>query len=198
MLFNRSPNIEKLKQRRDANGLLKALDHKEPLVRERAADALQELGTSIAESLIGVAFYAKSKQVRRQALLALQSLSNFDTMSLNLFGALEYESRNVLMAPYPDEVAGFLQRLMVAGIDVVPALIAHLGDGDVSLRWWAAGVLGEIEETRAVEPLASSLRDESDEVREASAKALSRIGSIEAQQALAQYIADQQLRAQEP
>ena len=196
MLFSRPPNIEKLKQKRDVPRLLKALDHKDPFVRERAANALQELGTSIAGPLISTAFYARGKQVRKEALLTLQRLDDLDTSSLNLFGALEVERRNMLVSPYPHEVAGFLKRLMVAGIDIVPALIAHLEDEDVSLRWWAAGVLGEIEEARAVKPLTSTLKDESDEVREASAKALSRIGGPEAERALEQNAINQDSRAE--
>ncbi len=42
-ILSRKPNIEKLKGKRDVNGLIEALNHKDWLVRAQAADALGDI-----------------------------------------------------------------------------------------------------------------------------------------------------------
>jgi HEAT repeat protein len=54
-IFSRKPNIEKLKTEKNVEGLVKALEHKDPLVRSEAIYALGELGDRRAlEPLIAV------------------------------------------------------------------------------------------------------------------------------------------------
>ena len=68
------PNIEKLKEKRDVTGLLKALDHRDTATRLNAEHALNELGTEIAEPLARAALSAWTAKVRHAATEELRKL----------------------------------------------------------------------------------------------------------------------------
>jgi len=62
------------------------------------------------------------------------------------------------------------------GPRTAPLLIRSLRDGSPKARFWAARILGEIRDTRAVRSLGDALLDTDPEVRSASTWALGRIG----------------------
>ncbi|MEA1905871.1 MAG: HEAT repeat domain-containing protein [Euryarchaeota archaeon] len=53
-----------------------------------------------------------------------------------------------------------VKALVKIGESAVDPLINALGDEDRWVRWWAAGMLGTIDDTRVVEPLIKALGDE--------------------------------------
>jgi HEAT repeat protein len=64
-------------------------------------------------------------------------------------------------------------------------------DEDSSLRGWAASALGEIGDTRAVEPLIAALQDQVPVVREWAAQALGEIGDARAVEPLIAALQDE-------
>ena len=168
------PNIEMLRQKRDVVGLLKALDHRDVSIRLSAENALNELGTADVKAIVDAALYASSVDARRWAMGALRKLGRAGVEPI--ITAAQYED--------PFKVAELLGH---SGIGAVEVLIAHLEDEDVGVHWWAAVVLGEMEDADAVEPLIAALRDDDEDVREAAAEALGRIGGPEAERALAAH-----------
>ncbi len=83
---------------------------------------------------------------------------------------------------------------IIRDADTVPALINLLDDGRPDVRWIAAEALGLIGDIRAIAALIVCLNDEErtrwfgdESVAQATAKALQRIGSAEATEALARW-----------
>jgi hypothetical protein len=69
------PNVEKLKKERNVNGLIKALRHKDSLIRLRAAEALGSIRDKKAvEPLIQALLNDEDPWVRRKAALALENI----------------------------------------------------------------------------------------------------------------------------
>ncbi|GAG51532.1 unnamed protein product, partial [marine sediment metagenome] len=70
------PNIEKLKEKRDVRGLLKALGHKDARIRLNAENALNEMGTEVAGRIfIGLfVLLEENAKVRQGATETLQKL----------------------------------------------------------------------------------------------------------------------------
>ncbi len=178
------PNIEKLKRKRDVKGLLKALDHKDPFIQLQAANGLEELGTAAARPLISVALFDGNAEVRQAATEALRKLGAAAVEPL--IAALQAPVFAALQDKVP-VVPGIAELMTHMGPEAVEALIAHLEDDNVGARRWAAVVLGEMKDAQAVEPLIAALQGEDDNVREAAANALERIGGPEAERALAEY-----------
>ncbi len=84
------------------------------------------------------------------------------------------------------------------GCRIVAPLILHLTDpGDYSVRLHVATVLGQLEDTAAVEPLIARLSDWRDhcEVRAQAAQALAGIGDSRAIEVLRTVLADERLQA---
>lgn len=70
MLFFK-PNVNKLKEKRDVEGLIKALRHKDVLIRRKAAKALGDLKASDAIEALIAALKDKDVEVRVEAIRAL-------------------------------------------------------------------------------------------------------------------------------
>ena len=66
--------------------------------------------------------------------------------------------------------------LVKVGVPAVPSLIKSLSDSNPNIRVFAAQALGEIKDSRAVEPLMEALSDNNSSVRFASGWALEQIG----------------------
>lgn len=72
-IFGGKPNIEKLKAKKDIEGLIKALKHKDKTVRSDAACALGDTGDARAVELLIKALKDEYWGVRNAAALALAS-----------------------------------------------------------------------------------------------------------------------------
>lgn len=183
------PNIEKLKRKRDAKGLLKALGHTDAAIRLQAANALDELGTEAARTLANLVLLEGNAEMRQAATDGLRKLG------AGAVGPLI----DVLRMPFFAELfrSGGLQEEMVlsrmAGVladmdpETMEALISHLHHEDVLARRWTAMLLGELKDPRTVGPLTAALKDDDETVRDAAGVALERIGGPEAERALADW-----------
>ena len=162
------PNIEKLKQKGDVKELLKALNHKDPLIRLNAEKALNELATGDVEPIISAALYASNTDTHRWGMDALRKL-----------GPAEMEPIITgLLFEYAFEAAEILGHL---GIEAVGAFTARLEDENMEVRCAAAAALGELGDARATEALTTAPEDDDEFVRGAAAVALEGIGALEAE-----------------
>ena len=69
--------------------------------------------------------------------------------------------------------------LVRIGWSAIPYLIETLKDADKDIRKYAADILGEIGDRKAISPLINALRDSDDNVRSSAAEALGKIGGDE-------------------
>lgn len=183
------PNIEKLKRKRDAEGLLKALRHTDPAIRLQAANALDELGTEVTRTLAYVVLLHGNADMRQAATDRLRKLG------AGAVGPLI----DVVRMPFVPELfrSGGLQEEMIlsrmaavlayAGTETVEAIIAQLHHEDVRARRWTAMILGELKDAQTVGPLTAALKDDDETVRDAACVALERIGGPDTERALADW-----------
>jgi hypothetical protein len=170
------PNIDKLKQDHDVQGLVKAAGHKDQIVRLNAENALreclQELGTAAAGPLI----HAAICNANVHAMDALRTLG-----TAAVIACLHDDDRLVR-----EEAAEVLGKL--GDIQAVEPLISVLEDEDeeVSARARAAQSLGELGVARAVQPLIAAPDD--DEVVQAGATyGLGELGDTEVETVPAEH-----------
>ncbi len=174
------PNIEKLKEKRDVTGLLKALDHRDTATRLNAEHALNELGTEIAEPLARAALSAWTAKVRHAATEELRKLGKAAVEPI-ITQAIQEEEEHPIGAM---ELFGDLGELQS---EIVETLIARLKGDDEMVRLWAVLALGMMDDERAVQALVAALEDDDDNVREAAEAALESIEDPNAEEALARY-----------
>lgn len=159
------PDVEKMKAKRDVNGLIKALDYdKDTAIRKAAAKALGQIGGHRAvKALVAV---LKDKVIHFDAAFALRDLG--------------WEPQGESGAWYwialrEPKKAGSI------GSAAVKPLIAALKVMDHDMKHAeAVETLGMMGDLRAVEPLIESLKDENESVRAQAAKALGRMGGSRA------------------
>jgi HEAT repeat protein len=171
------PNIEKMKAKRDVDGLIKALqykikstDFKETWVRQDAAKALGEIGESSAVLPLIAALNHRDNGVRWEAALGLGKIGDARAVE-------------PLIAALKDSglcIAAAVALGRIGSAHAVEPLISVLGDKDAKVRVAAAEALGKIGDTRAVEPLIAALEDKDFEVRKAVVEALGKIGDLRA------------------
>ena len=166
------PNIEKMLNRQDVEGLIKALKHKDFEVRKRAADALSKIGDAKAvESLIG-ALRDEYLGVRMEAAKVLGKIGDAGTVE-PLITAMADKNTDVRKTSEKAlvDIAG---RIGPAAKAVIPALRAALGDNNPKVREASARALDKIgvdeEATRAA--LMERLKDSNAKVRNAAAVAI--------------------------
>ena len=157
------PNVEKLRARRDFDGLIKALDYKKSeSVSSHAAEALGQIGDARAvEALI-----ATLGQMWPAAKNALAKIGSPAVESL----LAVLESPTLSRRSDAAEVLG-----QIRDPRAVEPLIALLNDGSEVMRRVAARALGQIGDIRATWPLIAALRDNRIGLGEANA-ALGKIG----------------------
>ncbi|AEA46103.1 HEAT repeat domain-containing protein [Archaeoglobus veneficus] len=88
------PNVEKLKERRDVKGLIKALSHKDVTIRVEAARALADVGDPSAVEALTEALRDDSTDVRKAAVKALARIADERAVDA-LAKALKDESLDV-------------------------------------------------------------------------------------------------------
>jgi HEAT repeat protein len=191
------PDIEKFAARGDVGRLIKALGHESSPVRDKATDALKEMGEPAVEPLIA-ALADENPRVRARAVYTLAAIDGRRAVE-PLIAALGDESSEVrasaawnlgdlgdhravepLIAALEDPAAARFACAMSLGTIGDPRalepLLLALTDEDSQLRKHAARALGGIGDARAVEPLLAALDDEDREVRGSAATALGMIG----------------------
>ena len=156
------PNVEKMKAKRDVEGLIKAFEHKDWRVRWDAAEALGEVGDARAvETLI--------QAIKVACPVGNKFLDDKRVQVLEPIGGLGLGQGVVVFG----QVA--LPSLCRIGEPAVEPLIQALKDEDKRVRLGAARVLGDIGDGRAIEPLTKSLKDRNKDVREAAKQALEKL-----------------------
>ncbi|MCG2721133.1 MAG: HEAT repeat domain-containing protein [Thermodesulfovibrionales bacterium] len=155
------PNIEKLKEKRDVEGLIKALSHEDADTRSKAAEALGDLKDARAVETLIARLKDKDSVVRKTAANALGKLADARAVE-PLVAALKDENPDV-------RAAAAVALGMIGDARAVKPLAAALKDEVWEVRNDAARSLGWIGDAQAVKPL---LADEDLSVRYAAADAL--------------------------
>lgn len=201
------PNIEKLKERRDVNGLLKALKHKSGPVRYSAIRALGELKDPRAvEPLIGAMkplITALGDWDHQVGIDAVQALGWMGDAGLEpLIDALRYgrphvaESAAHVLGERADPRVIDALADAAGGTDyrvssTAALILKNLGEPAVeplirALAWrttgatYVASALGDLGDVRAVEALIAALKDGGWDLRQAAAEALGKLGDLRA------------------
>jgi HEAT repeat protein len=185
-LFRRSssPDVKKLQQRRDVEGLLALLTDPADEIRARAADALGEIKDARAVDSLLALLTDPADDVRKSAARALGEIK-------------EPRAVEPLIATLNDpanEIRKSAARALgeIKDARAVEPLIAALQDPAYDLRASAADALGEIKDARAVEPLLNLYFKERDlAVGVPVCKALGQIGGDRAVEALISVLEDQ-------
>jgi HEAT repeat protein len=169
------PNIHQLEAKRDVQGLIKALNFKDPAIRMAAAEALGPLKDPLAvEPLVGL-LKDDNAGVRRAAVAALAARGGHRVVE-PLVAALE-DARSDVRAT---AAAAVYRRLMT--------------DADAETRRTTAAALGRLRVADAVEPLARATMDSDETVRVAAIKALQAIRDVDAIVPLIIVLAHEQVR----
>ncbi|MGH2740285.1 MAG: HEAT repeat domain-containing protein [Actinomycetota bacterium] len=175
------PNIDKLKEKQDVEGLVKALHDRSENVRLRAAAALSELGELAIDAVVPE-IQSSNRAVREAAVYALsgaRSQRAIDPLSQALGDPDSLVRR---------EAARGLMRL--ADPSASEQLAGALDDGDEVVRRVAAFGLAELGDGRAVEPLITELqKTQIPGARDEAAKLLGNLGDARAVGPLAEVVA---------
>jgi len=191
-------DVKKLRESRNVQGLIFALQNKDPTVQYDAAEALGDIGDERAvEPLLTALKNDETGGVRWKAAEALSKLGT--PAVAGLISALQHDDDDVrwkaaialgeigdpksispLISLLCDDDRYVRSRsayaLSMIGEPAVDPLIHALREGDGNLRWGAAIALGKIQNPRAIEPLIRALADKYENVRAESAAALAAIG----------------------
>ncbi len=161
-----SPNIEKLSEKRDVNGLIKALNYKDESIRSEAVSALAKIGDkSAVPPLIAILENQQEPpSLRCSAIRALAELGDASAVS-PLTAALKSRVLDIRR-----EVIEALGKIGTER--VIEPLIVALQNDEADVRQRAAVVLGNSADSRAVEPLIVALQDDTAGVRQRAAVAL--------------------------
>jgi len=162
------PNIEKLKQKHDFKGLIKALEfQKDYYIRRTAAKALGDLGDSCAVEPLLLVMRDREERVRQAAAEALGKLGDARAFQ-PLVAALKDQDRDVCLAAS--------NALVRFGDAAVESLVAELNDGTPVVRLMAIDALAKIGGARALPSFVTALKDPDKDVRLAASNALVSIG----------------------
>ncbi|HYR86514.1 MAG TPA: HEAT repeat domain-containing protein [Terriglobia bacterium] len=145
--------------------LIESLGDPQRNVRLRATEALREMADARAVAPLIAALDDSDESVVQEAVGALGKLGDERAVA-------------PLVARLGESSYSIKSALNTIGGPAVDALTARLHDPDKTVRNAAAEVLGEIRDTRAIEPLRQLMDGEPDEaVRRTAAYALARIGT---------------------
>ncbi len=191
-------DVKKLRESRNVQGLIFALQHKDPTVQYDAAEALGDIGDERAVEPLLTAL--KNDETGGVRWKAAEALSKMGTPAVaGLINALQHDDDDVRWKAAialgeigdPQAISPLINllcdddryvrsrsayALSMIGEPAVDPLIHALREGDGNLRWGAAIALGKIQNPRAIEPLIRALADKYENVRAESAAALAAIG----------------------
>ncbi len=205
------PDVDKLRVKRDVQGLIKALGFpKDSYIRQNAAEALGAIGDPRAVKPLIVALNDIDSGVRKTAVYALGNIGDSRAAEpliaalkdktwghwavealvkigapavTPLIVALKAENRKIRQG-----AAGALEKI---GAPAVTPLIVALNDEDKNIRQGAAQALGYMGGPQAVEPLISALKDVDGDVRQVTARALGNIGNARVTEPLIAALKDE-------
>ncbi|RPJ54331.1 MAG: HEAT repeat domain-containing protein, partial [Methanobacteriota archaeon] len=182
------PNIGKLKEEKSVDGLARALQYKDPVIRMAAAEALGEIGGIMAIEPLTRALGDDHDLVRLKAAEALSRIGwrreeprsavvdqvdevaepgpQDDASSQNI------SSESVGAEPFPDVDAPQIASVERSYDD----LVAETMSPDPLVRQGAVEALGECRDAKAIEPVLQMLPDSDTVIREKAASALDRLG----------------------
>jgi HEAT repeat protein len=143
------PNVEKLKAKKDVEGLIEALTHRDESVRTRAAEALGDLGVGALRAVEPLAA-ALSDQSTPVATTAAEALGRIGDSHAAYRLALAPRS---IQAPALQTLASMARWGNTAAVEV---LVDKLGHPDEAVAAVAGLALGEIGE-RAIGPLVAAV-----------------------------------------
>lgn len=161
---NSYADIDTLERNRDVEGLIKALENKDFLIRKEAARSLKKVGDERAVEALARSLKYESWQSEYSLLT---SAREYSAEALGLIG---------------DKRA------------VEPLVQSIKEDVEDGVRWRSAYALGKIGDYSAVEALTEALKDKSWIVRENAAKALGNIGALKSSKALISALKDSEWR----
>lgn len=180
------PSVDKLKRKRDTDGLVKALKHKDVFVRRAAAEALGTLRDPQGVEPLIAALRDGDIAVREAAATSLGRIR--DGRAIQPLARLLNDEHaggerlldNAEIAKFVsicEAAAESLGKLGHGDAHAIEALTAALQAAHSRVRRAAAEALGTLRDPRAAEPLVARLRDEHSEVRDAVWGALLKLGS---------------------
>jgi HEAT repeat protein len=169
------PNIAQLEAKRDAQGLIKALAHKDASIRMAAAEALAPLRDPLAVEPLVALLRDPDSGVRRAAVDALAARGGFRVVD-PLVAAMDDRDPDIQLAA----ATAVYRRLMT--------------DPEAETRRATATELGRVHAAGAVQPLIKALMDSDEGARAAIIKALQAIGDVEAVVPLIVVVAREQAR----
>jgi len=188
------PNVEKLSEKKDVKGLIKALRYEKVFVRREAADALGNIVDSRSVDPLITALKDSDRYVRKSAVEALGKIG--DSRAIDpLITALKDSDKNVrksavealgktgdsrvidpLITALKDSEwfvrESAAEALVKIGQPAVNPLLLVLMDSDPHVRKSAVELLGKISDSKAIDPLIKVLKDSDRNVRESAAEAL--------------------------
>ena len=175
------PNVERLVDRQDTRGLLRALDYeRDPEVRRKAAEALGLMEDEQALAPLIFRLNDDDLEVRKAAARALGQVG--DPRAVDALTSLVEQG--------PDELAAVAMRALgeIGSADATPTLITILADEDTELREAASRALALIG-VGAVFPLLRRMEGSSEDFQNVVRQTLRRMGP-ETVNELAMQVAD--------
>jgi HEAT repeat protein len=138
------PNIEKMKAKKDVDGLIKALQHQDAELRLAAVAALEAIGDAGAAKSLIEAFKDDNGDVRERAGMAVKKMGKLAVEPL--INALQDTNDDL-------RYRAVLALGEIGDVQAGPALINLLKDVQERIRKIAVETLGKIGCSGAVEPL---------------------------------------------
>ncbi|MGZ4885891.1 MAG: HEAT repeat domain-containing protein [Halobacteriota archaeon] len=184
------PNVDKMRDQKDIEGLISALKDDDSTVRYQAVKALEELRDLRAVGPLTNTLRDETMAVRARAAEALGRLG--DGRAVEPLGrALGDASANVRYTA--------AEALGALGVQttVEPLITVLRSDADKVVRTQAARSLGALGDSKAVEPLIDALADGYEDVREAASDALTELLGQRAQEGVKLYQAERDRRQAE-
>lgn len=172
-----SPNVDELRQSRDIEGLIAALDAEHPAeVRADAAEALGELGANDAVTALVAMLSDPDPGLRRVAAAAIGELTAPSAVA-DLLAALEDDDEAVRAAAR-DAIASLLAELPAGALDDV--FVDALEHDSVIVRLAAVEALGALRAGHVADAVARLVDDPDSEVRVAAVGTLGLLGDVSA------------------
>lgn len=122
VLSRYKPDISRLEGEKDVNGLINALGHKEPEVRDEAIRALIKIGVAAVDTLVPVVFYNDSI-IREGAAEALAGIGDYLVIVIRgglikygnsaLYRLIGYSEHEILNKQFTDFVAPEYEELVL-------------------------------------------------------------------------------------
>lgn len=175
------PDVEKLKAKGNAKGLIKALGyHKDNQVREKAIKALGEIGAvQSVEPLIAVLRNkGEDPSIRTAAAEALVRVGGSQSVEPLIAVFRDKDEDRSVRTTAIWAIADFGVGLEDAVLRerILALLVTTLEDKESSVSSAAAGALGGLGDSRGIEHLAAALKDSDGEARAAAVYALGKTG----------------------